>query len=158
MMEERAVIVVAFDRATQAAVQGAAEEAAGCVDVRLWKGRTADVGGAGVVIGVTPSASEEWAWLEVLCSSGIARVVVANGVFSNGVDWLEPVFYLKPCSGWGCLLRDWPSPFEAVSARTGLPLSGVEITLLTQGRLRRPDLATASRLLSSDYNGGGQVL
>lgn len=107
--------------------------------------------GGSVLIAVAPSAEEEWDFLEKLCKNEGRRVIIANGVFHNGLDWIEPIFYVRPCSGWGFLIREYPGDWKAVSARTGKALDDIEITLLSQGRLRRPDLPTASKALMRDF-------
>lgn len=134
---ERAALV-AFDELTLRMVRKEGGNAT------LWP----QLGKGDVVVGVAPSAEEEWNFLENI--AGERCVVVANGLFNNGLDWLEPVFYVRPCSGWGVLIREFPATWKAVSARTGGALS-TQIALLTQGRIRRPDLPTASKALQKDY-------
>lgn len=45
--------------------------------------------------------------------SETATVVIVNGVFANGLMPFEPVFYFKPISGWGSVVRQYPGPFTA---------------------------------------------
>lgn len=99
-----------------------------------------------VVLAIQPAADEQWEYLEKLPQ----RVVVLNGVFRNGLDWLTPVYYLKPCSGWGVLCREWPGKYIAVSFRTGMALPG-EIQVLQQGRIRRPNIPAVFQALKSDF-------
>lgn len=103
------------------------------------------------IIGVSPGALEEWEYLERLVRESRRKVIVANGLFHNGLDWLESVFYVKPCSGWGVLMKEYPHDYIAVSARTGTAINGLSVALLSQGRIRRPDLRTVSKALQSNY-------
>jgi hypothetical protein len=120
------------------------------------RARTDAAGGAelegAVVIAASPAVDEDWAWLEgvVAAGGGRTRCVVCNGRCSNGLEWLEPVFYVKPCTGWGVVLREYPRGFEVVSARTGAVLD-VDVKILQQGRVRRPDLRTCSSALMKDF-------
>lgn len=45
-----------------------------------------------------------------------ATVVIVNGVFVNGYVPFEPVYYFKPISGWGSVVRQYPGPFTAYLA------------------------------------------
>lgn len=45
-----------------------------------------------------------------------AAVVIVNGVFCNGLLPFEPVYYFKPISGWGSVVRQYPGPFAAYLA------------------------------------------
>lgn len=45
-----------------------------------------------------------------------ATVVIVNGVFANGFVPFEPVYYFKPVSGWGSVVRQYPGPFTAYLA------------------------------------------
>lgn len=38
-------------------------------------------------------------------------MVIVNGVFVNGYMPFEPVYYFKPISGWGSVVRQYPGPF-----------------------------------------------
>ena len=42
-----------------------------------------------------------------------ATVVIVNGVFVNGYMPFEPVYYFKPISGWGSVVRQYPGKFTA---------------------------------------------
>jgi hypothetical protein len=122
------------------------------VDARRWTGddMLADISD-GPVVGVTPSSEEEWLILEKIKDSNSHGVVVANGMFYNGLDWLEPIFYVKPCSGWGTLILEYPKPYQVVSAKTGEVLEHVDVSVLQQGKIRRPDLLTVSRELQRGF-------
>lgn len=48
--------------------------------------------------------------------SETATVVIVNGVFVNGFMPFEPVYYFKPISGWGSVVRQYPGPFTAYLA------------------------------------------
>lgn len=45
-----------------------------------------------------------------------ATVVIVNGVFVNGYVPFEPVYFFKPISGWGSVVRQYPSDFTAYLA------------------------------------------
>lgn len=45
-----------------------------------------------------------------------STVVIVNGVFVNGYVPFEPVYYFKPISGWGSVVRQYPGPFTAYLA------------------------------------------
>lgn len=107
-----------------------------------------------ILIAMTPAGDEEWNTLERLVTKNIHKdfaIVVANGLFRNGLDWLTPVFYAKPCSGWGTLLLEYPRPYEVYSARTGKVLQDIQVDVLTQGRIRRPNLTLVANILQRDY-------
>lgn len=144
------VVVVAFDRPMQRAV--GSELRGGKVRVCL-RGEVdaVEAGAEGlVIVAASPAAEEEWSWLERAVRSGGTSCVVCNGLFSNGLDWLEPVFYVKPCTGWGIVMLEFPGRlFQAVSGRTGSVLQGVRV--LRQRRILRPDLQTASAVLMKDF-------
>jgi hypothetical protein len=103
------------------------------------------------IVGVTPASDEEWLFLERIAEQNCHGVLVANGLFRNGLNWLEPVFYVKPCSGWGTLIKDYPNPYEVVSAKSGEVLEHVTVSVLKQGRIRKPDLQTVAKELQRDF-------
>lgn len=144
-----AVAVVAFDGLMRRAVE--AELRGPGVEVRLSR----DVHGKGavdsssVLVAASPAAIEEWEWLEGESKNG-RTVVVCNGLFYNGLAPFEPVFYMKPCTGWGVVLLEFPDRvYQAVSGRTGGILG--DVRELQQGKIRRPDLQTASAVLMKDF-------
>lgn len=47
-----------------------------------------------------------------------ATVVIINGVFVNGFVPFEPVYFFKPISGWGSVVRQYPGPFTAYLANS----------------------------------------
>lgn len=143
------VAVVAFDRLMQRAVE--AELRGADVEVVLSQAVPGSgiVGDASVLVGASPAAIEEWEWLQDESRSGRA-VVVCNGLFFNGSVPFEPVFFVKPCTGWGVVMLEFPSRvYQAVSGRTGKVLEDVRV--LQQGKIRRPDLQTASTVLMKDF-------
>ena len=52
-----------------------------------------------------------------------APVVIVNGVFVNGYMPFEPVYYFKPISGWGSVVRQYPGPFTAYLANSNKVVS-----------------------------------
>jgi hypothetical protein len=140
-----------FDRAMMNAVHAELPENLS-LDARRWTGddMLADVLD-GPVVGVTPPSEEEWLILEKITDLNSHGVVVANGMFYNGLDWLEPIFYVKPCSGWGTLILEYPRPYQAVSAKTGDVLEHLDVSVLQQGKIRRPDLLTVSKELQRSF-------
>jgi hypothetical protein len=145
-----AVVVVVFDAAMRRAVRVELGNGDG-LKVHLWgEFGEADLAVGSVLVAASPGAEEEWAWLERRSRSGGVACVVCNGLFSNGLDWLDPVFFMKPCTGWGVVMLEFPDrQFRAVSGRTGNVLQ--EVRVLKQGRIRRPDLQTASAVLMKDF-------
>lgn len=59
-----------------------------------------------------------------------APVVIVNGVFVNGYMPFEPVYYFKPISGWGSVVRQYPGPFTAYLANSNKVVS---VTAVTDG-------------------------
>lgn len=144
-----AVAVVAFDglmrRAVEEEVRGTGVEVVSSQAVQ----GNGMVDEASVLVGASPAAIEEWVWLENESKDG-RTVVVCNGLFYNGSVPFEPVFYVKPCTGWGVVMLEFPNRvYQAVSGRTGNVLQDVEE--LQQGKIRRPDLQTASAVLMKDF-------
>ncbi|CAM9698182.1 unnamed protein product [Discosporangium mesarthrocarpum] len=102
-----------------------------------------------VQVVVTPADQGQWRIAAEM--SKTATVVIVNGVFMNGFIPFEPVYYFKPISGWGSLVRQYPSPFTAYLAGTNevVPCSP---DLLRAGDVRRPNLANVSAALSKAFN------
>lgn len=57
-------------------------------------------------------------WRAAKLMSQTSTVVVVNGVFVNGFIPFEPVYFFKPISGWGSLVRQYPGNFVAYCAGT----------------------------------------
>lgn len=155
-------VLLVFDDKMFRAVEDELKLANINADIQLWSttnhfdsqhlfSKNADESIDSPLIAVSPGALEEWTFLERAAQPGLRTVLVANGMFHNGMDWLEPAFYVKPCSGWGILLKEFPHEYVAVSARTGAVLDGLQIEVLSQGRIRRPDLNKVSNALQRDY-------
>jgi hypothetical protein len=144
---------IVFDMDMMTAIRAVAPKAAGPLDAVRWKGAESaeSLFLDRLVVGVTPASDEEWHFLERIAERSGHGVLVANGLFRNGLDWLEPVFYVKPCSGWGTLIKDYPNPYEVVSAKSGEVLEHVSVSVLKQGRIRRQYLQTVSRELQRDF-------
>ncbi|CAM9209906.1 unnamed protein product [Choristocarpus tenellus] len=98
---------------------------------------------------VTPADQTQWRLAKQM--SETAPVVIVNGVFLNGFVPFEPVYYFKPISGWGSLVRQYPSPFTAYLADSNKVVP-CDAELTQQGDLRRPNLAKVSAALSKAFN------
>lgn len=149
----KGAVVIAFDSRMAGAVRK--EVAGSSVSVAMvGEDIVNECAEATVLVAAMPAAEEDWKRLEMAVGRGWA-VIVCNGAFFNGLEWLEPVFHLKPCSGYGTstgfLLREYPAPYVVVSSRTGEALEDLEVEVLRQGRLRRPDFQAVSTALMTDF-------
>ncbi|OSX79406.1 hypothetical protein BU14_0077s0026 [Porphyra umbilicalis] len=113
--------------------------------------RAADAAAASVVVAVSPAGTAAWDALAALVPT-VAAVVIVNGHLCRGLAPWAPAYAVKPLSGRGWLVCAHPVPGGwALVDRWGVRVRG-EVAVLTQGRLRRPDLAAAWQALLA---GGG---
>lgn len=85
---ERAAIV-AFDEPTIKTIRKEVSVAA------IWP----QVGESDAAVGVVSFAEEEWSLLEIVDANSLFNNDVQNPI--NGLDWFEPVFFIRPCRDWG---------------------------------------------------------
>jgi len=108
--------------------------------------RAADAAAASVVVAVSPAGEAAWDALAALVPT-VAAVVIVNGHLCRGLAPWAPAYAIKPLSGRGWLVCAHPVPGGwALVDRRGVPVRG-EVDVLTQGRLRRPNLAAAWQAL-----------
>uniref|UniRef100_A0A7S2XUE4 DUF1995 domain-containing protein n=1 Tax=Fibrocapsa japonica TaxID=94617 RepID=A0A7S2XUE4_9STRA len=101
-----------------------------------------------VLIFLTPGDDSQWKIAAKLGET--APVVVVNGLFNNGYGALEPVYYLKPFSGWGYLMRQFPNDFTVYLTGEKKPLD-LKVTMMEMGNLRRPDSTVVGKVLQSEF-------
>ncbi|CAN0386648.1 unnamed protein product, partial [Hapterophycus canaliculatus] len=70
--------------------------------------------------------------------------------FVNGYVPFEPVYFFKPISGWGSVVRQYPSDFTAYLADSNKVVP-CKAGLMKQGDIRRPDLRNAANALSAAF-------
>ncbi|CAM9437840.1 unnamed protein product [Laminaria digitata] len=97
---------------------------------------------------VTPADQSQWKLAKKMAET--ATVVIVNGVFVNGYMPFEPVYYFKPISGWGSVVRQYPGKFTAYLTGSNKVVP-CEAGLATQGEIRRPDLRSAANALSAAF-------
>lgn len=64
------------------------------------------------------SQADQGQWKLAKNMAETTTVVIVNGVFVNGYVPFEPVYYFKPISGWGSVVRQYPGPFTAYLANS----------------------------------------
>ncbi|CAM9309029.1 unnamed protein product [Scytosiphon promiscuus] len=103
---------------------------------------------ADVVVLVTPADQSQWKLARTMAET--ATVIIVNGVFVNGYVPFEPVYFFKPISGWGSVVRQYPSDFTAYLADSNKVVP-CKTGLMKQGDIRRPDLRSAANALSAAF-------
>lgn len=71
------------------------------------------------------SQADQGQWKLAKKMAETTTVVIVNGVFVNGYVPFEPVYYFKPISGWGSVVRQYPGPFTAYLANSNKVVRGV---------------------------------
>ncbi len=141
------VVVVTFDKRMMKALESISVSAISASNLSTTKSTN-------TIVAAMPAVEEDWALLESLARNQGRQVVVCNGVSYNGMEWLEPVFHLKPCTGYGkmtgILLREYPHPYRVLSARTDNVLE-MDVAILQEGRRKRPDFQSVSSALMEDW-------
>ncbi|CBJ27451.1 conserved unknown protein [Ectocarpus siliculosus] len=121
----------------------------GAADVRDINAKNLPPAKAGdVVVVVTPADQGQWKLAKKMAET--TTVVIVNGVFVNGYVPFEPVYYFKPISGWGSVVRQYPGPFTAYLANSNKVVP-CDAGLVKQGDIRRPDLRSAANALSAAF-------
>eukprot|EP00611_Tribonema_gayanum_P003250 TRINITY_DN12526_c0_g1_i1.p1 TRINITY_DN12526_c0_g1~~TRINITY_DN12526_c0_g1_i1.p1 ORF type:complete len:189 (+),score=53.80 TRINITY_DN12526_c0_g1_i1:514-1080(+) len=97
---------------------------------------------------VTPGDISQWRLARDM--GKVAPVVVCNGLFANGYEAFTPVYYFKPISGWGFLLKSYPADWTVFLAGTEEVLP-CQVDMMGAGELLRPNLGKVSSLLQSEW-------
>ncbi|CAN0184305.1 unnamed protein product [Pylaiella littoralis] len=131
------------------AVDDFGKGAGGAADVRALNAKNLPPAKSGdVIVVVTPADQSQWKLARTMAET--ATVVIVNGVFVNGYMPFEPVYYFKPISGWGSVVRQYPGPFTTYLSPSNKVVP-CKAGLVKQGEIRRPDLRSAANALSAAF-------
>lgn len=156
----RVACLLPCDAATHAAVAAATGGGAAATAPTL--SRLGDAPRGGVVVAIIPAGEAAWDALAaaVVAPHGAVAVIIVIGQLCSGLCPWAPAYAIRPISGRGWVVAAHPNPGGwALVDRRGVRLPG-GVEVLTQGRLRRPNLAAAWQALLSTEKlrraGGGR--